>query len=260
MRIASLEFCTLKNFLSSFLNIKVIKMEGEDRISDLLECILHQIFSSFDTKTLVQNTCLISKRWGLLILHFIDQVLLRRRGNSPIKSMIINFGMRGSLHQNCFNRWISTALMQNLRELQLFGNLCSFGAPIQIPSLIFTSSTNTIFKLSAYSSSSSMKFPQSLLSAPYLKVLELKGPMLPEPNSEGVVVFKEIYDSRVALDTTKLSSLVYEGPFFPNCLSLGILSEIAHVKISVPRIFRGPKIITDSLAIDVFQQLCNGSR
>ncbi|RZC87892.1 hypothetical protein C5167_004071 [Papaver somniferum] len=113
--------------------------DGEDRISELPDHLIHEIFSSIDTKWEVR-TCVLSKRWiniwkSLHVLNFsrrsfledkrdcfvmlVDMVLIFRCQDFNIQRMWVNWRSTGydrSVIMNV-NRWCLAAVKYNVQNL-----------------------------------------------------------------------------------------------------------------------------------------------
>ncbi|KAJ4706766.1 FBD-associated F-box protein [Melia azedarach] len=171
--------------------------EKEDRFSGLPDPILRHILSFLPTKDAVA-TSILSSRWKLVWtsltnLCFDDRLCLEDEEDTDVltndaSTMFENFVNRVlvlsypvdinkfSLHccqlryLACLQSWVSTAIMRNVREIELGIKMDSF-IPIELPESIYTSRTLEVLKLN---SDFAIRLPPSGLCFPSLKILHVE--------------------------------------------------------------------------------------
>ncbi|XP_026437205.1 F-box/LRR-repeat protein At4g14103-like [Papaver somniferum] len=163
--------------------------EGEDRITNLPDSIIHEIFSFLDIKWIIRTSAL-SKRWKRISasIPFLELGRFSLRGMSPEKFMdtvdkVLHFhdmsnikileiywsGINwpeGKVNASRVNLWLSTAIMRNIEDLTLNIELSE---PFRIPLSLVTCESLIILELSL----SQIMYLPSCMSLPRLKDLKL---------------------------------------------------------------------------------------
>ncbi|KAL5699574.1 hypothetical protein ACHQM5_030456 [Ranunculus cassubicifolius] len=131
--------------ICNFNNRKDMRMNDEDRLSGLLEPLLHHILSFMEMKEVV-HTSLISKRWRYLwtsvrdlnfnaslwrfeeddyelerekFTYFVDTVLLLRDG-SDVHSLSLDFSSQSDNDYTRVDRWIAYAVRRHVQLLEFY--------------------------------------------------------------------------------------------------------------------------------------------
>ncbi|KAF5192125.1 F-box/RNI-like/FBD-like superfamily protein-containing protein [Thalictrum thalictroides] len=183
------------------------KRRGRDRISNLPDDILQQVFSFLDMKQVMQ-TSLLSKRfkqysWKSLhnlnfdyslwkqtlppspedpFSNFVDQVL-RLRDDLAIGKFKLSVGRLHNL--DTIQAWFNMVTNQCVREMDIFFHLT---LSIVLNSSIFTSDHLQVFKLESDFQNIRVQLPESMCSASSLKTLKLVSVALPYVNTGELVL------------------------------------------------------------------------
>ncbi|KAL2337949.1 hypothetical protein Fmac_012395 [Flemingia macrophylla] len=131
--------------------------EGEDRLSDMPDCLIHHVLSLMETKYAMQ-TCVLSKRWRYLwasvpCLHFTSKPfprlvdfkkfvlwVLSHREACHIKVLIYyRFGVDYATDQNLLNKVIEYATTHGVEEIKINLRAKTSGSPpVEIPLALFS--------------------------------------------------------------------------------------------------------------------------
>ncbi|XP_050231936.1 F-box/FBD/LRR-repeat protein At2g26030-like isoform X2 [Mercurialis annua] len=194
---------------------KRMRSKEIDRISELPDCLLHQIFCFLDSIDVVK-TCILSKRWRYLwasspylnfkfinfysskkkyFINFINQFLLRRN-SIPIHRFIyhVDFHVEASMVES----WICYAVKHQVQHLTLQPFYPKLGT--RFPFYFGGCTSLTTLKLDA-SHYESRPLPESL-ELPSLKNLHLIG----FERCDG-----SIFSSFLNLETLKLEDMCFKG-------------------------------------------------
>lgn len=195
-----------------------------DKISELPDAIIYKIFSSLDTKTLVQSS-IYSNRWRHLwksiqtltfnptsptTVDFIDRVLFLRDNNSNVHHF--TFSSRHEINTSRVCTWILALIRSHIQRLDLELNLDDV---FELPDSLFTSDIK-ILKLSKYGMFS-IQLPITVASCTNIKKLELITVQFPKGNS----------DNKLILNCSVLESLL-----MMDC----VLFHLEVLNISLPRL------------------------
>ncbi|XP_019194696.1 PREDICTED: F-box protein At4g22280-like [Ipomoea nil] len=223
---------------------EVVKIDdGEDKISQLPDGILHHILSFLPTSNAVA-TCILSTRWKNLwtirnnldfddsllysspffdykvtcFMHFVQRVL-ELRNASTIEKFCLSCRVCFSASHVC--TWLSSAIKNNVQEL----DLCLFAEePFSLPPCVFYSKSLLVLKLQM---TCILELPDSI-SFPCLRTLHLRLVTFPDDSStqrlfSGCPVLQElavldcewIHLKSVSISIPSLKSLTIDDlPYF----------------------------------------------
>ncbi|XP_042477821.1 F-box/LRR-repeat protein At3g59190-like [Macadamia integrifolia] len=144
--------------------------EGEDKISNLPDTLLHHILSFLPTKYAVR-TCILSKRWkyiwtSVTSLDFDDGFYDTEPGKKRVRAKVANF-----------MNFVDKVLIQNASSLEKFHLKCGSSCDLnRINTWICAAMTRKVQQLCLLISvKQSLKLPHCLFTSEYLVKLELVG-------------------------------------------------------------------------------------